>query len=281
MEFFYQKVDLFWERLLLGIESGEVRRLVDLLGRGKHGPFAPQLVEAFSSVFLLHILVISGSQVSGLLMPVSRFLSLFQYWVSLRWLRVLDVVFTSFLGVLFLGWVGATAPLTRAVLFGVALRILGPQRSPQALMLSLGVHGALMDWGSHMQRSFYLSWLAFLFVWIWGRIRLSHHFSLARSDFGRSLCVSLSMLVVVLSLGMEVPDLRWAWVWLPFSVLFLWMFDLLALPLMGWSIFFTLAAVLLGFETIPNWLVELWAYSCEALFAGLLGLLKGFCYRFY
>lgn len=148
-----------------GLEDVKARGFFLLLFSGQYGYHSHNFVELFKRLSLLHLLVLSGSQLGHLERNMSFLTSLIpglrgpSFRVGQR--ALLCVVLVSF--VLF---AKSSPPLVRA--FSMALLSLGIPRLRLELKLGLGLFFHLIFFPSHaLTASFYLSWCCFLaLLWV-------------------------------------------------------------------------------------------------------------------
>lgn len=160
-----------FKQILSGLfdQIGEayVRRLLYLTTLAGYGKLSQELQLQFKGLGILHLLVLSGSQVSHFRRPL-RLLERCIWgpqWQSSRSTEMSRRIFAFFSLCLYGSCVGWPAPLTRALVLE-SLRISFPRFSALKLcVLAFGLQLGL--WPGHgLEMGFYLSWLSFLMLGI-------------------------------------------------------------------------------------------------------------------
>lgn len=218
-----------------------VERLLALASLGDYGVGSFKLHRDFKNLGILHLLVLSGSQVGHFCRPL-RFIDRWlwgAHWQSHGFSKQLRRLFFVFaLG--FYGFcVGWPAPLTRALIFEAMRSYFPHLGSLRLCVLVLLLHGLV--WPLHLgEMSFYLSWLSFSML-------------LALRSFFKSELLTLVLMSVLsqilwLFLVPKISGTAGAFLLsLAANVCLGWIFDHLYLPLLGvvlaLAFYFTLVSV--------------------------------------
>lgn len=237
---------------------------------------APELTQLFFDLGMIHILVLSGSQV-GSFMKVHQLL----VGALLKCCGASRASFGAKLGI-GAGWVltaayvwatGASAPLVRAFAVQSVSALAGPERPLRTIALSFVLHLVLFPshWGT---LSFALSWGAFLILVLLAHLKLSRLMALG------VLCVSCHLLVNLMKGGSGVGSFGWKTLaanllWVPF-------FEVLIFPLGSLLAWAALLSAFLGAkwsgEGIGRQIFDSALYLHEILAQVVLGGLEGIRY---
>lgn len=166
MEFFRQLTVFqvsFLEELFSSADNIYVQRLLKLLFLGKYGPASPYLVEVFKALGLLHVLVLSGTQVTYLSRIHDRF---FAFCLSYFNQRLIGIALWAFLLKLHLSLIFFefgnltqwTPPVTRALIFAFFRTWFSNYQTWFLAVITFGFQIGIFP--SHFyERSFFLSWM--------------------------------------------------------------------------------------------------------------------------
>jgi general stress protein CsbA len=169
----WQKAFLETVESLAPKSNDEVHRFWILFVSGdSYGDGAWFWLTSFRHLYILHLLVLSGSQVES----ISRlFRALFNavplMGFALYRARILKPLLSLFL----IGFASATAwsaPITRATILGVMSLWFLRWRWSQVLLVAFGLQWFLFE-DHRNEIGFYLSWIAYLVVVLMGRLRAS------------------------------------------------------------------------------------------------------------
>lgn len=223
---------LFPLKILLGqVEDTVLRRLLLLASIGESGPHAFFLSEEFRSLGVLHLLVLSGTQVQRLAASL-RWLLLA---LSRSWGHAREVAVAALEGaalIVFASAVGWSPPLARATLMELLSLAFPRFRRDGIFLASLALHVALFP--EHVGGlSFHLSWFASLALGVAGGLGLR----------GPWRVVFVSCLAQVCVVGMKgaaggtATGLPWL---IATNVALGWIFDVWLMPALGATTVFSL-----------------------------------------
>lgn len=225
------------EQLLLTCEIEASREFWHLLGTGQVFQYSigKEIFDSFKDVGLLHLLVLSGSQV-GILVRVSRGMlrGVFRHaWMASAKGRLFERLGISSILVFYLCGTGFSPPLLRASMMHEVNTAGAFALKEEKVLLAFLFHAILFP-GQFMGDSFVLSWGAFLLLIIFSRLNLS--------SWQLQLLLSVSCHLFVI----ELKDL-------PFPSLLMWMkilcANLLFISIFDWIIF-PCVAILLVFSIL-------------------------------
>ncbi len=252
--FLYAKTTLF--DVLNSVSDFQIRRFLSLLTLGTIGPGFATLKQEFSAVGLMHILVLSGSQmqfVTRAFMPLASLLArLTRVW----WLGKTALILVMLIYVSLAGW---PAPLTRAWWMSSLGLLCHRWRREYVMMLSFVLHSLLFP--EHFGTlSFVLSWLASTILGM----------ALALG-WSRLLTTLLTTTVVTLAVG-DHGEVRTLFAALLANVALVPICEVLLMPLIG--VFVVLAIV-----GIPSaWIEVVLGYGLEGAAKVVLFSLTTFRY---
>ncbi len=274
IEIFSSELRGHFRLLFRGIENEELRSFFCLLFAGQYGAGAQGLNSLFRQAGILHLLVLSGSQIGHFTQQLA-FLSRLCPGLRGTYFKSFESGLWGFFLLLYLTFAQCPAPLLRAAIFAVGRRCLPRLRLELLLPLTLLIHVLLQpsDLGG---RSFYLSWLCFLALLFFDASTLPKWMGLVL------LTVVAQAIVFLLCGGNLGPSLSWPL--LIFSNLFwLWLFEFAVFPLGAWLVNIYLGWGLLAWICWGEICIgSAWVEGVKKIFSSLgeliLGALKGFMY---
>jgi predicted membrane metal-binding protein len=254
----------FWSSLLVG------RGWPNFSGSG-------EMSRLFMDLGLIHLLVLSGSQIQHFLKTLMFLPALCQkkYRISKSAWFWKGVVFLIFGLIGFYVWdVGLPPPLLRAFLVGVCRELLGSWARQRTLYLALALQGFIFP--EHLSDlSFYLSWTAYLCLLLFARIRLSPLFSLC--------CLNIiCQASVVLLKSQPNPSFSNWFFWSVGNMIAIPLFEAVLFPIGASLLFlsFIRMSILspLGWEVAFGKLFDSLSFLYEIPVQVVLGVLKGIRY---
>lgn len=275
MKLFWLDLSLDFKHSLLAffglLKNPLASRFLALLSLGQYGTYAADLQRNFMDLGLLHILVLSGSQISSFIRVTQWFTADRFHGFSLRLVTVLMSLSLLILGTA-TQW---PAPLARAI-FSALLLLWFPRLLP-VLAISLTLILQLTLFPSHaLKVGFYLSWIC------WLSLRLSRHF--IPHPLSRAIVLTTACQIWALCFcELPLPPLQNFLVWIVSGCFWGIIFDVWVFPMIG--ILYLLA--LLGCGMKPIFHVNLMeeampamALFLNALSKGILVALHSFMYTF-
>ena len=215
------------------LKDPESRRLFELAALGKTGPWGPRLVANFKNLGVLHLLVLSGSQMGHVFRCLSKTIE----WLMGRWSRPNWPPWVGRLPAV-LGVVGGTvycqmanwpAPLVRAWLLVLVQCLMGEWiASSWCVVIAFLLHVVFFSTqvGS---LGFVLSWSSFLLLVFLDRV--------FPSQWMRNACLFFLCQLLVLIFGLPSSANPWWWINALIANLFLgWIFETYLFPSLGWVI---------------------------------------------
>jgi len=266
---FFSSWQVHFSRIIQGIPPGDRREFWLLIGTGKFEDFsdAGQVFDVFKDVGLLHLLVLSGSQV-GILIRIFRYLGR-SFRVVLGMHPVmscsLDTLLRYFILWFYVGGTGFSAPLVRAALVQeVNEATINPS---EILKVTIAFLIHICFFGEQLtSTSFILSWASFGGLLVLGQLMLPKWFL--------QCCLSvLCHLLVVALKDLELPGFG---VWLKIlvsNVLFLGVFDLVVFPLVAVLVLMSLVIWFLGDGSVWGDAIVYFFDSLMLIYDGIAGVI--------
>ena len=155
------------ELLTGGLSDLRLRRLFMLSSLGQYGPFGQSWISSFKELGVLHLLVLSGSQISHLQKSMDLLLARVVGPFSTTTRTALHRSLLLYVLILFINATGCDPPIVRAGFFVGISMLLPNLRWPVLALLTLVLQASLFP--SHLAKlGFYLSWVASLLL-MWTR----------------------------------------------------------------------------------------------------------------
>ncbi len=219
---FYRTV----EYLFSGLGQAEMRRFFLLTTLGQYGAKSIDWLSDFRNLGVLHLLVLSGSQVSYFGTAIRKTINLICRCLAIEPTLLRGGVLSAGY-LLFGGATGWEPPLTRAILLGLGQVFLPRLSFVWSLALSLFLQMALFP--HHLLTlGFYLSWFSFLCLMLVQMSGIGKFFT----------CVWVSLfcqLIVSLVLQRFLDPMSWVLLILS-NIVLGFFFEELVMPIVGWAL---------------------------------------------
>ncbi len=220
------------------IENPQEKRLFLLAAAGLHGPHSWNITQDFRYLGILHLLVLSGSQISHFRAVIDRLFGFLAYRKASPLYPYIRFLGLS-TGLLFIGhaftW---PAPITRAIICEIFRAIFPHFRLDLALFFCLLIQAILF---SHQlqQWSFFLSWFAYLTLQLAPQLGL-------KKELIKSLFTTLITQIVCLFLFSDQSSTNWpvqiAW-GLVANLIMGIIFEFALMPIIGWIWLWAIAGI--------------------------------------
>ena len=256
----------------------ESRKLFSLCLRGFSEGSAGALYKNFTQLGILHLLVLSGSQVSHYSYALNRVLGLFRKilpgnsQVPLE--KSLYYRGAMVLGLVVFGEMVAWAPpVTRAIAVFLAALLL--PRWHVCLQMGIALLGQVLIFPEHLQSlGFFLSWMSFFFLVFFDHLQIKGVYRLV------VLCVFCQGFVIAVK-GLPWPSGELWFIYIMANLLLGFLFDRFVFPLTGWVLalsFGTLFLDIYFFSYVWEGLFWVIVQLFEAVARAALVLIQGIQY---
>lgn len=205
-----QEMGLAWKRSVLDFlelsQNGEINRLFAMTFLGEHGPFSHTLTQEFMNFGILHLLVLSGSQIQH-----------FRKWVLLfaKLTRFPEKYLFLILSILTTQALGFQAPLVRATIEENLKSFAGKLPPASRWVLGLALHGLLFS-SQIGSLSFCLSYISS---------------AISKQRLGIVLTSVFCQALICLLKGIEAPSLHGWCVLLIANFVFIGIFERIVFPI--------------------------------------------------
>lgn len=266
------------KEILDQLASEDIKNFWGLLAFGHFGASSSSafdLFDLFSSWGVIHLLVLSGSQIIHLA-NMSRFIFrwVMPTWRKQRWYSLFESTFILFILGFYVVEADFPEPLVRAFLcFGLAT-VVPFGSSNLRVVIAFLLHSACFP-NQLSSLSFVLSWVSYLMLIFAGQKQWSRFATLT------SLSVGCQFLVVFLK-GVPIPDFStWCQIIIG-NLLLVGVFEFLVFPMVAFSLLVSLLSWVVGEAPLLSWVLDcLFSFVSgfyNAFGYGLLGSLESIRY---